>query len=717
MKKTFLLGIMICLSVIAFAQRSVEWYSYWGSNIAGNQIEPKRMIVDANGNIYVAANFGGNKVSAEGRTLVSQSSIDKGDAVIIKMNESKTVLWAYNVVSSGKASVSDLALDANGNLIVLGTFNQTIKVGGNTMTLDDSNLGEEGVYVLKLSESGQGLAAWQISALGAKSGNAVIDSQNNIIIAGLLDGDATFIEGGAVEGDYRRNAQLFVAKYDNNGNLLWHNFTNDGVNTSTYGVPSMALDANDNIYVSTSNYGNALLLALNSTGAEQWRRTIGGTGELTDDGGPIAVSPIGEVCIVVNHHSNNLYVDNLTEEFSNGYAYDGTQFVHAGFFSFDLAGEFKWYFDWGYSNNTSGSDAPCYSLRCTDEGVWYATGMMTGRYGSTRISAIEEERTLPNGRNSGVETIDNEWLQHNTNGGNDCYLITLTRKGKLVNAVRPGGPQYEIGTDMALTPDKKSIYWLWHVNVRNNVPYTCPDNLFDSWTDLYAPSVWASRKSQYTLLKVFCPENTDASATNYTEAYKAIFSSAMLLKLELPEINPNNLPFFQVGQAYAQHIDLNYVEGTAKLFQLESSEDITFNDNNISGTFMDANDRYFGVIGLDKIPNPGQIAYYEYDQTTQKSQRSQPRTCRYMPLREGQNTALDEVSLDAAIYPTVCRDNINIRCEEKNYTVNIYTMDGRMIFSHDNVTVIGLGGRLPAGMYQVEVRAGKARRVETIIVQ
>ena len=47
MKKTFLLGIMICLVGATFAREPMQWYSYWGSNVAGNQIEPQRMVVDA----------------------------------------------------------------------------------------------------------------------------------------------------------------------------------------------------------------------------------------------------------------------------------------------------------------------------------------------------------------------------------------------------------------------------------------------------------------------------------------------------------------------------------------------------------------------------------------------------------------------------------------------------------------------------------------------
>ena len=726
MKKFFLMGIMVCLAMIANAQRSMEWYSYWGSNVAGNQIEPQRMVVDNDGNIYVAATFGGTKVSVEGTTLSSNSSADKGDAVIVKMNSSKVVSWVYPVVNAGKATIADLAIDSEGNIVAVGSFTSSIKVGTNNMAIDESNMGQVGIYVLKLNSNGQAIYAKQISASdGAKAGGIAIDSQDNIFITGTLDGDATFVEGGDAEGDFTNTAQLFVAKYNKTGNLMWHQFRNDN-GASVYGRPYIAVDAQDNFYVAASITGtttfnstaisstvsNAIILAYKADGTEDWCHVINGAE--ADEVGGIAVSPIGQVAFAVNHHSGDLTIDDLTDVFNNGYAFDAS-FTHTGIFAFNLAGQFKWFYDWGYSNGTSGSDAICYGLRCTDEGVWYVAGMMTGRHGGSRLP--EEERTLPNGKNSGVETVDNQWLTHNTNGGQDCYLLTLTRGGKLANVIRPGGPQYEYGIDVALSPDKKSLYFLQAINVRDNVPYTCPDNIFDSWTDLYAPKNWASRKSNYTLVNVFCPEN-NGSSTNYGKDYKGIFASSMLVKYAMPDINPSQLPFFTVDEAYSQALSINNAQGKVTLFPLEKSGDVEFDGETVSGTFSSNDKRFCGVLAIDSIALPGEIQYYEYDATTHYSLRSNPRNLRYMPILEGKNEAIDNVrSLDATVTPTLCSDNLYIRCDEDNYSVNIYTMDGRMIFSNDNVAVIGVGGRLESGNYLVEVRAGNKRNITPIVVK
>ena len=88
MKKIFLVGMMVCLAMVVNAQRIMDWYAYWGSNEAGSQIDPQRMVADKDGNVYVAALYGGAKVKVGDQTLVSNSSADKGDAVIIKVSPS-----------------------------------------------------------------------------------------------------------------------------------------------------------------------------------------------------------------------------------------------------------------------------------------------------------------------------------------------------------------------------------------------------------------------------------------------------------------------------------------------------------------------------------------------------------------------------------------------------------------------------------------------------
>lgn len=694
MKKFFLMGIMVCLAMVANAQRSMEWYSYWGSNIAGSQIEPQRMVVDNDGNIYVAAIFGGDKVAAESTTLSSNSSADKGDAVIIKVSPTKQILWTYSIVEAGNATIADLAIDQYGNIFVTGAFTNSIKVGSKVMPIDNTNEAEAAIYVLKLRNDGSAVRAWQIAAqVEANAGTIAIDSENNVIVAGTITGEASFVWEGGVEGDMNNNNQMFVAKYENDGTLIWHQFRNDN-GASSYGRAYVATDAQNNIYVASTIDGsttfngnalsctisNAILFAYNAAGEEQWSHMI--KGDLSDETAAIAVSPIGQVIIAINHHSYGLKIDDMEEEFKTSHAFN-TAGALSGFFSFDLSGNFKWHYEWGYCNDDASSDAAnahCYSLRCTDEGVIYVAGMMTGRYGGSRLP----NTTLDNGKNSGVEAVDHQWIAHNTNGGQDCYLLTLTRGGKLANVIRPGGPQYEYGIDVALSPDKKSLYFLQHINVRNNVPYTCPDNIFDSWTDLYAPSGWASRKSNYTLLNVYCPEN-DGSDTKYGKDYKGVFASSLLVKYAMPEINPNMLPYFTANEAYSQALNIANAQGKVTLFPLEKSGDVEFDGATVSGTFDTEADRYCGVLAIDSIALPGTIGYYGYD-PSHRSLRSTPRNLRYFDLTIEKTAPVTPEDPDQPEEPVIPSDKQGFESIHSAAKAQKYLYDGVLYIERNGKT-------------------------------
>ncbi len=686
---------MICLAIVANAQRSMDWYAYWGSNVSGSQIDPQRMVADNEGNIYIAALYGGNKVKVGDQILESNSADDKGDAVIIKVSPSGAVLWTYSLVNTGKATVSDIAVDGYGNIFVTGAFNKTVKVGSKTMPVDKTNDGEAALYVLKLRKDGTAVRAWEVAAIGATGGGLAIDSKNNVIVTGLLDGDATLTWEGDAVGDFQNTAQLLVAKYTNNGTPVWFDYHFDEGAVSTYGKPSVAVDAQDNIYVGTALTGattfggkniaasasNALLLAYSADGVQRWYHMI--DGEEADVAGAVAVSPIGQVVLAVNHHSGDLRIDDLDDVFNNGYAFDAA-FTHSAFFAFDLNGEFKWFYDWGYSNGTSGSDAVCYSLRCTDEGVWYAAGMMTGRHGGSRLP--EDIRTLLSGKNSGVETIDNQWLQHNTNGGQDCYLLTLTRGGKLANAIRPGGPQYEYGIDVALTPDKKGLYLLSQINVRDQAPYTCPDNIFDSWSDMEANN----RKDKYTVLKVFCPGSVVDG--KYDKTYKGVFASTMLTKYTMPAINPNQLPYFALNQAYSQALSILNPQGKATLFPLEKYADVTFENNTVSGTFANDVDRYVGVLAIDSIALPGEIKYYEYDDMAEghghhRSIRSNPRNLRYLALTVAKQEPAPATDPDQPAEPVIPGEK-----EQSIENIRSNSVHGRK-FIHEGALYIERNGK------------------------
>lgn len=658
MKKIFI-GIFVMLSCAVSAQRSMEWYSYWGSNEAGSQIDPKAIAVAPTGDVYVAATFGGDKVDVESTKLVSKSAADNGDAVIVKLNANKQVQWTYLLAQDGKASVKDIVVMHNGNLAVIGSFNRKINAANGDMTLNDENMGEEAIYALVLNPQGTAIASWQIAAMGVQAGAISVDAQDNIILSGTLDGDATFIEGESAEGDFENQAQYFVAKYTSQGKPIWHKFMQANNTTSSFNNVMNSTDQQGNIYVSatltgkltfaegsyaTNGTANAIIMKYAADGTEQWAHLM--TGSRNDKAAGVVVNePTGVVALAINHYSEDLQVDLQGDTLNNlTINLDGapTQY-HAMVVAFNKEnGAYQWFYDFGYSNTVDGAGAIINAFICTDEGVWYMGGTMNGRFGDSTTKLYHTTK------NFGVTSVDGQNFNHNTNGGGDAWMLTLTRDGKLANVIRTGATQTENTAGIALSPDKKSIYLLYQLQVRDQKKWTCPDNLFDSYTDLSGSlDSIPARTNLYTILPVFCPEN-DGTTEKYSTAYKNVFASTLLAKYVFPELNVDALPAFTVGEPYSQSVILKNPQGV-KYFTmgLLIPDEFNYEDNILIGTPITDVARDFGVLAVDSISLPGKISYYANDKQTHPV-RSNPRVLRYLPLTTQAQTGIEDAATETS---------------------------------------------------------------------
>lgn len=123
--------------------------------------------------------------------------------------------WVRQLGSGGDEFGKGIAIDNNGDLIAVGSFEGTI-VADSPVT---SN-GNDDLYVLKLSST-TGSVIWvkRFGGLGTDRANSIaIDSANNIYVTGAFLGSIDFGSGPLMsEGD----GDGFVLKLAANGDLLW----------------------------------------------------------------------------------------------------------------------------------------------------------------------------------------------------------------------------------------------------------------------------------------------------------------------------------------------------------------------------------------------------------------------------------------------------------------------------------------------------------------
>lgn len=204
-------------------------------------------------------------------------------------------LWGKNGNGSGNDKAYSVSADPNGNLFVTGSFSsQTITFG--SITLTNGNVGGGGdnnVFIVKYDLNGNVLWAKSAGGWGRASGVSVnSDAGGNLFVTGSFNG-AT-ITFGSITLVNTGWADMFIVKYDPNGNVIW---AKNAKGASLDGATSVSTDISGNVFVtgffnsdtltfgnyiltnkSTDNYGtNVFIAKYNANGNVMWAKSAGGT--------------------------------------------------------------------------------------------------------------------------------------------------------------------------------------------------------------------------------------------------------------------------------------------------------------------------------------------------------------------------------------------------------------------------------------------------------
>jgi hypothetical protein len=187
----------------------------WLNTAGGSSDDQANAIgVDKDGNVVIAGYFSGS-AQFGGETL---TSVAAKDMFVARYGVDGSFQWAKSagMSSDGEASAFGVVMDASGNSYVTGRF-----LGNGFDGLSKSSFFD--IFLVKYNAAGDLL--WFKSAGGsyADEGVAVsLDGSGNVIIAGRIKGNVTFRDDtGPVELQGGGGDDIFVAKYDPDGNLLW----------------------------------------------------------------------------------------------------------------------------------------------------------------------------------------------------------------------------------------------------------------------------------------------------------------------------------------------------------------------------------------------------------------------------------------------------------------------------------------------------------------
>jgi len=330
MKKQLFIITLLCLWVSLTHAQSWLWaksahgaFDDWGQSI----------VVDAQGNTYVAGRFTSTSISFGSTTLKNSDSTNTSnpvtgmsmDVFLAKYDANGNVLWTKSARGTDNMDegVFSVAVDALGNAYMAGMFSSsTLSFDSITLT----NAGVENIFLAKYDTDGNVL--WAKSAGGSFHdwGYAVaVSTLGNVYLTGVFQSPTiTFGSTTLTNTDNTgQTTDLFLAKYDASGNVVWAKSA--GGITYDWAL-AVAVDKNEKVSVTgyffsptltfestmltnTNELSDIFLAQYDADGNTLWSKSVVGAG--ADDANAIAIDASGNI-FVIGDFDGTLIFDNIT---------------------------------------------------------------------------------------------------------------------------------------------------------------------------------------------------------------------------------------------------------------------------------------------------------------------------------------------------------------------------------------------------------------------
>ena len=245
------------------------------------------------GNIYMSGAFTSSNIAFDSIVLANASNSGIANIFIAKYDANGNVLWAKSTGGTYPAYGASVTTDVSGYLYISGEFSSpTITFGSITLTNANNTGNYQDFFIAKYDSVGN--VVWAKSAGGNDLESCIdvsCDDSGNLFMVGRFDspslnfGSTTLINSG--------NSDIFIGKYDSNGNLLW--VKSAGGTNSDFGY-NISTDSNGNAYItgkfksSAITFGSTTLTNMDTAGTydifiakydasgnEVWAKSEGGT--------------------------------------------------------------------------------------------------------------------------------------------------------------------------------------------------------------------------------------------------------------------------------------------------------------------------------------------------------------------------------------------------------------------------------------------------------
>ncbi len=287
MKPKHLFSIVLIVLAIQNSFSQIPAWN-WARGASGNATdEASSVTTDTFGNVYISGYYSSDSIVI-GTITLKNEGLSFNDIFIAKYDASGNLLWAQRFGGSSNDRGTSVTTDKAGSVYLTGYFySPTITFGTFTLT----NAGVVGdIFIVKFDNQGNVIWAKREGAAALEIPHTIlVDGNNNIIVAGRFSSNS--ITFGKTILTLAGSMDVFIVKYDASGNLLWAKGAGGGSNDEGY---SLSTDVSGNIYLSgyftqPANFGTIKLTSdgqadlfiakYDPAGNVLWAKRAGGRGD------------------------------------------------------------------------------------------------------------------------------------------------------------------------------------------------------------------------------------------------------------------------------------------------------------------------------------------------------------------------------------------------------------------------------------------------------
>jgi hypothetical protein len=179
---------------------------------------------DASGNVFTTGNFFFTQDFDPGAgTFNLTASGSFADIYVSKLDSNGNFVFAKQMGGDSDDLVSDIAVDASGNVLTTGSFVLTADFDPGAGRASLNSRGNSDIFVSKLDNNGNFVFARGIGSTNADVGSGIaVDASGNVFTTGYFDGIVDFDPGaGRFDLHSRLRTDIYVSKLDGSGNFAF----------------------------------------------------------------------------------------------------------------------------------------------------------------------------------------------------------------------------------------------------------------------------------------------------------------------------------------------------------------------------------------------------------------------------------------------------------------------------------------------------------------